>query len=84
LGLSPTGSHEGLGVHQDQSSAHNRAEGNRTWLPQPHSGEEGTVAEAEMLAAEVQSARLTTGAAFRRAVTRGPQWALATTLALDD
>jgi hypothetical protein len=51
---------------------------------QPHSGEEGTVAEAEMLAAEVQSARLATGAAFRRAATRGPQWALATTLALDD
>ena len=51
---------------------------------QPHSGEEGTVAEAEMLAAEVQSAGLATGAAFRRAVTRGPQWALATTLALDD
>jgi hypothetical protein len=51
---------------------------------QPHSGEEGTVAEAEMLAAEVQSARLAAGAAFRRAVTCGPEWAPATTLALDD
>jgi hypothetical protein len=38
---------------------------------QLHSGEEGTVAEAEMLAAEVQSARLAAGG-FLRAVTCGP------------
>jgi hypothetical protein len=40
------------GVHQHQSPAHDRAaEGHHDMIAQPHSEEEGPVAEAEILAA---------------------------------
>jgi hypothetical protein len=43
------------GVHEDQSRAERAAEGHHPLVAQPHSDEEGPIAEAEMLAAEMSS-----------------------------
>jgi predicted PurR-regulated permease PerM len=55
------------GVHQHQSPAHNRAaEGHHDMIAQPHSDEEGPVAEAEILAAEMSSDEQPLGSLGRR------------------
>jgi predicted PurR-regulated permease PerM len=55
------------GVHQHQSPAHNgAAEGHHDMIAQPHSDEEGPVAEAEILAAEMSSDEQPLGSLGRR------------------
>jgi predicted PurR-regulated permease PerM len=55
------------GVHQHQSPARNRAaEGHHDMIAQPHSDEEGPVAEAEILAAEMSSDEQPLGSLGRR------------------
>jgi predicted PurR-regulated permease PerM len=61
------------GVHEAQSPAHNRAaEGHHDMVGQPHSDEEGTVAEAEILAAEMSSDEQPLGSLGRRFNRRSP------------
>jgi predicted PurR-regulated permease PerM len=61
------------GVHQHQSPAHNRAaEGHHDMIAQPHSEEEGPVAEAEILAAEMSSDEQPLGSLGRRFNRRSP------------
>jgi predicted PurR-regulated permease PerM len=61
------------GVHQHQSPAHNRAaEGHHDMIAQPHADEEGPVAEAEILAAEMSSDEQPLGSLGRRFNRRSP------------
>ena len=61
------------GVHQHQSPAHDRAaEGHHDMIAQPHSDEEGPVAEAEILAAEMSSDEQPLGSLGRRFNRRSP------------
>jgi predicted PurR-regulated permease PerM len=61
------------GVHQHQSPAHNRAaEGHHDMIAQPHADEEGPVAEAEILAAEMSSDEQPLGSLGRRFNRRTP------------
>lgn len=61
------------GVHQHQSPAHNRAaEGHHDMIAQPHSDEEGPVAEAEILAVEMSSDEQPLGSLGRRFNRRSP------------
>ncbi|MFZ3303220.1 MAG: AI-2E family transporter [Mycobacterium sp.] len=59
-------------VHEDQSQAEGAAEGHHPLVAQPHSGEEGPIAEAEMLAAEMSSDELPLGSLGRRFNRRSP------------
>src|ERR1700722_14518899 len=61
------------GVHEPQTPAQNRAaEGHHDMVAQPHSDEEGTVAEAEILAAEMSSDEQPLGSLGRRFNRRSP------------
>ena len=61
------------GVHQHQSPAHDRAaEGHHDMIAQPHSEEEGPVAVAEILAAEMSSDEQPLGSLGRRFNRRSP------------
>ena len=61
------------GVHEGQSPAEGRAaEGHHNMVAQPHSDEEGPVAEAEMLAAQMSSDEQPLGSLGRRFNRRSP------------
>lgn len=61
------------GVHEYQSPAHNgAAEGHHDMVAQPHSDEEGPVAEAETRAAETSSDEQPLGSLGRRFNRRSP------------
>jgi len=61
------------GVHEGQSPPHDRAaEGHHNMVAQPHSDEEGPVAEAEILAAKMSSDEQPLGSLGRRFNRRSP------------
>ncbi|MCW2563697.1 MAG: family transporter [Mycobacterium sp.] len=61
------------GVHDDQSALHDRgAEGHHDMVAQPHSEQEGPVAEAEVVAAEMSSDEQPLGSLGRRFNRRSP------------
>jgi len=59
-------------VDDDQSPAERAADGHHSLVAQPHSGEEGPVAQAEVLAAEMSSDELPLGSLGRQFDRRSP------------